>query len=190
MMVRLAFFCMKRCLTYYAPAQLNLLSAPRCVYRTNSTNAAAETQPIIDAPPLDDTKIYEPKIVNIVDSISQLTLREVVDLNELLKTTLNIKDIAVAAPTAMAGPAAGVPESEEEKAPQRDEFSVKLVAFAAADKIKLIKALKVAKPELNLVQAKKFVESVPQMVIEAASKEDCENMKKALEEAGGKIEIV
>ena len=186
-MVRAAVLFMRRCLLSHSVTKSRPL---QCVLYSTSAEAATQTQPIA-SPPLDGTKIYEPKIIDLVDSISQLTLREVSDLNELLKTTLNIKDIAVAAPVAQAGPAAGsTPEADEEKTPERDEFSVKLVGFAAADKIKLIKALKVAKPEMNLVQAKKFVESVPQLVIEAASKEDCENMKKSLEEAGGKLEIV
>jgi len=176
----------RRCMTLHHCMRLN--NVLRNAYRMSSVDTALEAQPI-PSPPLDAIKVYEPKIVNIVDNISQLTLREVADLNELLKTTLNIKDVSVAAPVAQASQTAGATE-EEEKAPERDEFGVKLVSFAAADKIKLIKALKVVKPEFNLVQAKKFVESVPQMVIEAANKEDCENMKKDLEEAGGKIEII
>ena len=188
MTYKFTLLLVRRCLTSHQCAGTRF-NFSRCAYRLNTADAAVEPQPI-SAPPLNGAKVYEPKIVNIVENISQLTLREVADLNELLKSTLNIKDIAVAAPIAQAGPSAGAADTEEEKAPERDEFAVKLISFSAADKIKLIKALKVAKPEFNLVQAKKFVESVPQMVIEAASKEDCEKMKKDLEEAGGKIEIV
>lgn len=159
--------------------------------RLNSSEVAVDSSSLTPPPPLDGSKTYEPKIVGLVDSISNLTLREVADLNELLKSSLNIKDIAMAAPV-LGSAAAQAPaeEEEEEKAPEKDEFAIKLVGFNAADKIKLIKALKVLKPSLNLVQAKKLVETTPQVIIDDASKEDSENIKKTLEEAGGKVEIV
>ena len=156
--------------------------------RMTSTEAATVDEPL-PPPSFDEKKVYAPKIVNIVENISQLTLREVADLNELLKATLNIKDIAVAAPVVQAGSAPSE-EKEEEQAPVKDEFVVKLTGFVAADKIKLIKAIKVVKPSLNLVQAKKLVESLPQVVLEDAPKDECESVKKTLEEAGGTIEIV
>ena len=160
-----------------------------CIYRLNSTEASVKPSQI-SPPPLDGTKVYEPKIVGLVDSISNLTLREVADLNELLKSSLNIQDIAVASPIVASAPAQAPVEAEEEKAPEKDEFAIKLIGFNAADKIKLIKALKLLKSNLNLVQAKKLVESAPQVIIEDASKEESENIKKTLEEAGGKVEIL
>ena len=179
-----------RCVRFCCASTMNRLNFPMQLTRRMTSTEAVSQQERIPSPPLDGTKIYEPKIVNIVDNISKLTLREVADLNELLKTTLNIQDIAVAAPVAQGVAAAKDESQDEEKTPEKDEFAVKLTGFNATDKIKLIKALKIAKPDLNLVQAKKFVESVPQVLVEHVSKEESENIKKTLEEAGGKVEIV
>lgn len=135
-------------------------------------------------------KVYPPKIEKIVDEISQLTLLEVCDLNELLKTRLKIKDGPV---MAMAGPVAAAPkeEEEEEAAPkvEKNAFTVKLVKFDDAKKITIIKELKNIIPDINLVQAKKFVEAVPQIVKADIMKEEAEKLKAALEAVGGVVEL-
>lgn len=135
-------------------------------------------------------KVYPPKIEKIVDEISQLTLLEVCDLNELLKTRLKIKDGPV---MAMAGPAAAAPkeEDDEEVAPKREKtaFTVKLVKFDDAKKITLIKELKNIIPDINLVQAKKFVEAVPQIVKADIMKEEAEKLKASIEAVGGVVEL-
>lgn len=135
-------------------------------------------------------KIYDDKIVSIVNNISNLTLREVADLNELLKSTLNITDVPMMAAAAASPSAAPVQEEVvEEKVPEKTEFAIRLVEFAAPDKIKLIKAIKSIKKELNLVQAKKFVESLPQIIRDDASKEESEEIQKLVEAAGGKVTV-
>lgn len=135
-------------------------------------------------------KVYPPKIEKIVDEISQLTLLEVCDLNELLKTRLKIKDGPV---MAMAGPAVAAPkeEDDEEVAPKREKtaFTVKLVKFDDAKKITLIKELKNIIPDINLVQAKKFVEAVPQIVKADIMKEEAEKLKASIEAVGGVVEL-
>lgn len=135
-------------------------------------------------------KVYPPKIEKIVDGISQLTLLEVCDLNELLKTRLKIKDGPV---MAMAGPAVAAPkeEDDEEVAPKREKtaFTVKLVKFDDAKKITLIKELKNIIPDINLVQAKKFVEAVPQIVKADIMKEEAEKLKASIEAVGGVVEL-
>ncbi|XP_002130924.2 large ribosomal subunit protein bL12m-like [Ciona intestinalis] len=164
----------------------SVLHARVLLSRTATTSAAVE-EPLPPPERDNEPRVFEPKIVNLVDSISSLTLREVADLNELLKSTLNIKDTPMMA-AQVAAPAA---EAEEEQAvPEKTEFAVKLLEFSPADKIKLIKAIKAVKENFNLVQAKKFVESLPQIVKDEASKEEAEEMKKTLEEAGGKVDIV
>merc|ERR1712007_44409 len=93
---------------------------------------------------------------------------EVADLNSLLKSRLNISD----APVMMAGaaappPAAAAPaEEEEEAAPQviQTSFTVKLNKFDASKKVAIIKEIKNLVEGMNLVQAKKFVESAPAVV--------------------------
>ncbi|KAK3090789.1 hypothetical protein FSP39_014631 [Pinctada imbricata] len=139
----------------------------------------------------DTDKEYSPKIHNIVDEISKLTLVEVCDLNELLKKTLKIQDAPVMAMSAGAVAAAPKEEEEEEVAPviTKTSFTVKLTAFDAEKKIALIKELKNIIPDMNLVQAKKFVESVPQVVKDDLAKDEADNLKKKLEELGGKAEV-
>ncbi|GFO38178.1 mitochondrial ribosomal protein l12 [Plakobranchus ocellatus] len=122
--------------------------------------------PDIIPPPGDGTsKTYSPKIEKLVDDISQLTLLEVADLNELLKKTLNIQDAPMMAMGAMPAAAPKAEAEEEEEAPKREKtsFSVKLVKFDAGKKVALIKEIKNSVEGLNLVQAKKFVESAPQI---------------------------
>lgn len=147
---------------------------------------AAEPLP----PPSSDggPKTYPERIRNLVSEISQLTLAETAQLNELLKTTLNIADAPVMSMGAM--PAASPSqEAEEKQEEQQSEFTVKLVKFSADSKVKLIKEVKVLMEGMNLVQSKKFVESLPQVVHKDVSKEEAERLKTALEAAGGTVEI-
>lgn len=137
--------------------------------------------------PNQDEKQYSPKIQEIVKDISQLTLLEVADLNELLKKTLKIQDAPV---MAMGAPVAAQPvEDEDEKtevAPKKSTFTVKLVGVEEGKKIALIKEVKALLPDTNLVQAKKFVESTPVVVKGDLSKDEAEELMKTLEKAGGK----
>lgn len=137
-----------------------------------------------------EDKCYAPKIQSLVDDISKLTLMEVADLNELLKKTLNITDapMMAAAMPAMAGPAKE-DDGEEEAKTQQSAFTVRLMGFDDKKKVALIKALKSLIEGMNLVQAKKFVESTPATVKADLIKEDAEKLKQTLEDAGGKVEI-
>ncbi|XP_031570568.1 39S ribosomal protein L12, mitochondrial-like [Actinia tenebrosa] len=143
------------------------------------------------APEPDDAeKQYPEHIKRIVEDISKLTILEVSELNQLLKTTLKIEDVPMMAMGAMApGPAKEGETEEPEKAPEPTEFTVKLAGFDDTAKVKLIKEIKNLIPGMNLVQAKKFVESVPQIVREKTNKEEAETVKKALEAAGATVEI-
>lgn len=143
-------------------------------------------------PPLDNApKEYSPKIQQLVNDIASLTLLEVSDLNDLLKKTLNIQDVGMMpmgapAVAAVAAPAA----AEEEAAPAKKEktmFLVKLTDLKGADKVKLIKEVKNCIQGINLVQAKKLVESLPQDIRENVSKDEAEKLKAALEAAGGTV---
>ncbi|ESP03903.1 hypothetical protein LOTGIDRAFT_156500 [Lottia gigantea] len=136
-----------------------------------------------------ENKQYQPKIVQLVDDISKLTLVEVADLNELLKKSLNIKD----APVMAMGMATAAPKAEEEEETEvkreKTIFTVKLTKYDESKKIQLIKAIKALLPDMNLVQAKKYVESLPQIVQDEISKEDSEKLKSELESAGGTVEV-
>lgn len=146
----------------------------------------------IATPPLDGApKQYSPKIQQLVNDIATLTLLEVSDLNELLKKTLNIQDVGMMPMSAMAGASAPAAQAtEEDDAPVKKEqthFIVKLTELKAAEKVKLIKEVKNCIQGLNLVQAKKLVEALPQEIRANVPKEEAEKLKAALEAAGGTV---
>ncbi|KAJ9118227.1 hypothetical protein QFC22_004134 [Naganishia vaughanmartiniae] len=132
-----------------------------------------------------------PKLATIVDSISGLTLLEVSELVSALKTRLNITEVAM--PAASAGPAAGAaPAAEapvEEKPKEKTIFTVKLEKFDATAKAKIIREVKAIMPNMNLVEAKKFVESVPQTLKENLPKDEAEKLKKTLEALGATVAL-
>ena len=134
--------------------------------------------------------------MSIVDEISKMTILEVADLNELLKKKLNISDVpmmaASAAPAAGAAAAAEAAPAEEvieAKPREKTIFTVKLASFDAGKKVALIKEVKNLLEGMNLVQAKKFVESAPQTLKEDIPKEEAEALKTALEAVGAVVEI-
>uniref|UniRef100_A0A8C0U035 Mitochondrial ribosomal protein L12 n=1 Tax=Cyanistes caeruleus TaxID=156563 RepID=A0A8C0U035_CYACU len=89
-----------------------------------------------------------------------------------------------------ASPRSGCFQEEEEEVPLKKEkthFTVRLTELKATDKVKLIKEVKNFVPGVNLVQAKKLVESLPQEIKANASKEEAEKIKAALEAAGGTV---
>ncbi|KAG0344371.1 hypothetical protein BG004_004530 [Podila humilis] len=143
----------------------------------------------LDAP--GSSKDVDPKISAIVDKISGLTLLETADLVSLLKTRLNIQEIAMpvggGAPAGQAAAAAA--PAEEEKVAEKTEFSVKLEKFDAAAKAKLIREIKNIIPGINLVEAKKFVEGAPKVVKEGLNKQDAEKLKKTLEDLGATVSL-
>ncbi|VDP23678.1 unnamed protein product [Heligmosomoides polygyrus] len=134
------------------------------------------------APLPSEDRTLSPKVAALVDEIANLSLLDVADLNRTLKKRLNISDQPMFSPEA-----GGQAESD---VPQKMTFSVKLTKFDDAKKIALIKEIRTAVPGLNLVQAKKFVETAPVVVKEDMGKAEAEEMKAALEKAGGTIEIV
>ncbi|XP_056405728.1 39S ribosomal protein L12, mitochondrial [Hyla sarda] len=166
------------------------LSAVRYLRTSSTLHSDPLPSPALDSAP----KVYPPKIQQLVDQIASLTLLEVCDLNELLKKTLKIQDVGMMPMGAMmpgaVGAAAPAQAAEEEEAPAKKEkthFTVKLTEVNAADKVKLIKEVKNCVQGVNLVQAKKMVESLPQEIRVNVAKEEAEKMKAALEAAGGKV---
>ncbi|XP_075760303.1 large ribosomal subunit protein bL12m [Pelodiscus sinensis] len=144
--------------------------------------------------PLDGApKEYSPKVQQLVQDIASLTLLEISDLNELLKKTLKIQDMGLMPmggmmpPTAMQSAAQVEEEEEVVKKPEKIHFTVKLTEAKAVEKVKLIKEVKNCMQGLNLVQAKKLVESLPQEIKANVSKEEAEKIKAALEAAGGTV---
>ena len=118
------------------------------------------------------------KITAMIEEIKGLTVLELSELVHALEEEFGVSAAAMAAPAAAAAPAA------EEKT----EFDVILAGFDAAAKIKVIKVVREL-TGLGLGEAKAFVEAAPKAVKEAVSKDEAEDMKKKLEEAGAKVEI-
>ncbi|XP_047906299.2 large ribosomal subunit protein bL12m [Anser cygnoides] len=161
--------------------------------RPLGTGRARRSEALAGAPLDTAAKEYSPKVRQLVRDIAGLTLLEVADLNALLKETLKISDVGVmpvGAAAALVPPPAAPQEEEAEEIPRKKEkmhFSVRLTELKPADKVKLIKEVKNFVPGVNLVQAKKLVESLPQEIKANASKEEAEKIKAALEAAGGTV---
>ncbi|MAS94624.1 MAG: 50S ribosomal protein L7/L12 [Verrucomicrobiales bacterium] len=119
----------------------------------------------------------------LVDQLSGLTVLEVADLVKALEEKWGV---SAAAPAAVAAaPAAGGGEAAAE---EKDEFDVVLESFGD-NKIAVIKAVREAISGLGLADAKKIVESAPTTLKEAASKDEAEEIKTKLTEAGATIEL-
>ena len=129
-----------------------------------------------------ESQALSKSVQSIVDAVKKLSL---MDVSELVKALENEFGVSAAAPMMMAGaPIAAAAAPAEEQT----EFDV-ILKDAGANKIGAIKAVRVLKPELGLGEAKTFVESLPQMVLEGAKKEDAQAAKKSLEEAGCVVEL-
>ena len=119
----------------------------------------------------------------IAEELVNLTVKEVNELANVLKEEYGIEPAAAAVAVA-AGPApAGAAAAAEEKS----SFDVVLVEAGAA-KLQVVKAVKEA-CGLGLKEAKDLVDGVPSTLKEGLSKDEAENLKKAIEEAGAKVEL-
>ena len=119
------------------------------------------------------------KITALIEEVKALTVLELSELVKALEEEFGVSAAAMAAPAA-SGPA--------EAAAEKTEFDVVLAGFDAAAKIKVIKAVREI-TGLGLAEAKAAVEGAPKTLKEAVSKDEAEELKKKLEEAGGKVEI-
>jgi large subunit ribosomal protein L7/L12 len=119
---------------------------------------------------------------DILDTISNMTVVEVVDLIEAMEEKFGVS--AAAAAVAVAPAAAG---GEGAAAEEQTEFDVVLASFGD-NKVGVIKAVR-GITGLGLKEAKEMVEGAPSTVKEAASKDEAEDLKKQLEEAGAKVEL-
>ena len=115
----------------------------------------------------------------VVEFIANMTVLELSEFIKELEEKFGVSAAAMAAPAA----GAAAPAAEE-----KTEFDVVLTGFDAAAKIKVIKAVREITGQ-GLAEAKATVEGAPTTLKEGASKEDAENMKKQLEEAGAKVEL-
>ncbi len=131
----------------------------------------------------DEKKVVEvpAKFQSLVAEIEKMS---VLDLSELVKVLEEKFGVSAAAPAMMmAAPAAGGAAAAEEKT----DFTVELTE-AGANKIAVIKVVKEI-TGLGLAEAKALVDGAPKAVKEKVAKAEAEEMKKKIEEAGGKVTL-
>ena len=117
------------------------------------------------------------------EELVKLTVKEVNELATVLKDEYGIEPAAAAVAVA-AGPAAGGAAAEAE---EKSSFDVVLAEVGGA-KLQVVKAVKEA-CGLGLKEAKDLVDGAPSTLKEGLSKDEAENLKKAIEEAGAKVEL-
>ena len=120
------------------------------------------------------------KITNLIEEVKALT---VLELNELVKALEEEFGVSAAAMAAPAAGGAAAPAAEE-----KTEFDLVLTGFDASSKIKVIKVVR-EMTALGLADAKATVEGAPKTLKEALPQEEAEELKKQIEEAGGKVEL-
>jgi large subunit ribosomal protein L7/L12 len=124
------------------------------------------------------------KLEKLVDELSTLTVLEASELSKLLEEKWGV---SAAAPVAVAA-AGGAAAAPAEVAEEQTEFTVVLTA-GGDKKINVIKEVRSVRPDLGLKEAKDLVEGAPQNVKENVSKQEAEEVKKKLEEAGASVTI-
>ena len=123
------------------------------------------------------------KITNIVEELKTLTLLEASELVKEIEEVFGVSAAPAAGAVVVAGGAAGGGEEAEEKT----EFDVVLESFGDK-KMGVLKAVR-AITGLGLKEAKELVESAPKAVKEGIGKDEAEEIKKKLEEAGGTVSL-
>lgn len=124
-------------------------------------------------------------IQEIIEAIDSLT---VVELNELVEDLQEKYGVSAAAPMMMAGPAVGGDAGAgEAAAEEKSEFDVELTDVGSA-KIQVIKVVREV-TGLGLKEAKEIVDNAPGMIKEGVAKEEAEEIKSKIEEAGGSVEL-
>ena len=118
------------------------------------------------------------KITAMIEEIKGLTVLELSELVHALEEEFGVSAAAMAAPAA----GAAAPAEEE-----KSEFNV-VLAEVGANKLKVVKAVKEA-CGLGLKEAKDLVDGAPSTLKEGLSKDEAENLKKAIEAEGAKVEL-
>ena len=119
----------------------------------------------------------------IMDAISEMSVMDVVDLVSAMEEKFGVSAAATVAAAPMAAGAAGVEPVVEEK----DEFEV-VLSGAGDKKVNVIKAVR-GITGLGLKEAKALVDEAPSSIKEGATKDEAEEFKKQLEEAGATVEL-
>lgn len=125
------------------------------------------------------------KLLDIIKDIESLSVLELADLVKALEEKFGV---SAAAPVAVAGSAAPTGGGDDEGAEEKSIFNV-VLTDGGEKKISVIKAIREIVPTLGLKEAKDLVDAAPKSVLEGANKDDANEAKKKLEEAGGKVDL-
>ena len=120
---------------------------------------------------------------DILNAVAEMSVMDVVELVEAMEEKFGVSAAAAVA----AAPVAGAAGSDAGGAEEKDEFEVVLTA-AGEKKVNTIKVVRTL-TGLGLKEAKALVDEAPSSVKEGVSKDDAEDMKKQLEEAGASVEL-
>lgn len=121
------------------------------------------------------------------DLLKELSAKPIIEVVELVKMLEDEWGVSAAAPVAVAAaPGAGA-EAGGEAAEEQTEFDVVMTSFGE-NKVSVIKAVRTL-TGLGLKEAKDLVESAPAAIKEAVAKDEAEEVKKQLEEAGASVEV-
>nr|YP_010336968.1 ribosomal protein L12 [Madagascaria erythrocladioides]QUE29001.1 ribosomal protein L12 [Madagascaria erythrocladioides]UNJ16553.1 ribosomal protein L12 [Madagascaria erythrocladioides] len=125
------------------------------------------------------------KIDDIVTQLKTLTLLEAAELVKQIEEVFNVDASTPSGGMVMMSPGAAAPTEEVE---EKTEFDVSLEEVPSDKKIAILKVVR-GLTGLGLKEAKDLVESAPKTLKEGTSKDDAEDLKKQLEEAGAKVSI-
>jgi large subunit ribosomal protein L7/L12 len=120
----------------------------------------------------------------IIEAISNMTVLELVDLVKAIEDKFGVQ--AVAPVAVAAAPVAGAAQAEEKE--EKTSFDVIVVSYPDNAKLNVLKVVREI-TNMQLKEAKEFVESLPKPIKEGVTKEEAEQIKKKLEESGAKVEI-
>ena len=139
----------------------------------------------------EETKVEETKVVEVPAKfkslVEEIEKMSVLDLSELVTILEDKFGVSAAAPAMMMAAPGGAAAGGEVAAEEKTEFTVELTE-AGSSKIAVIKAVKAA-TGLGLADAKALVDGAPKAIKENVPKAEAEELKKQLEEAGGKAEL-
>jgi len=128
----------------------------------------------------------DPKLTKILDEVGRLSVLELSELVKGLEEKFGVQTMAAAPVTAVStneGNGGDVAPIEE-----KTQFTV-MMTEAGANKINVIKALRLIKPDLGLKEAKDITEKLPAEILVDAKKDDAKEAEKKLIEAGAKVEL-
>ena len=130
-----------------------------------------------------EEKKSDSKFKNLIAELDKLSVLEV---SELVKELEGHWGVSAAAPVAVA--AAGAPVAGGAPAEEKTSFDV-ILANSGDKKIQVIKVVREIKPDLGLKEAKDLVDAAPKELLKGVKKEEAEEAKKKLEEAGATVEL-